>query len=141
MFERISQRSLTLKLGCATSINIWRESVVYDELTINECQKSDQGYSLLYCVRRGCPTDETHTTHKQGVIQVSVIDKWNELKEAGQTPVCIYPTCKQCDRLKSKMLKCLPSKVKIIQCTDDIDQTSTSRMWTTKATEHLKTLT
>ena len=91
-------------------------------------------------VRRGFPTDETITTLKQRVIQVSVVDKLNELKEAGQTPVCLFPTRKQCDGLNSEMLKCLPSKVKVIHCTDDIDQTSTSRKWTTKATEHLEKL-
>ena len=84
MFERISQKAITLRLGCATSINIWRDSVVYDELTINERQKSDQGFSkMLDCVRRGCPTDETLTTLNQRVIKVSVVDKFNELTEAG----------------------------------------------------------
>ena len=40
--------------------------------------------------------------------------------------------------LNSQMLKCLPSKVKVFVCTDDIDQTSTTRKWTKKATEHLE---
>ena len=85
VFERVSQKSLPLRLGCAASINIWRDSVVYDELTINERQKSDQGFTLLLdCVRRGCPTDETLSTLKQRVIQVSVVDKLNELKETKQ---------------------------------------------------------
>ena len=141
VFERVTQKSLTLRLGCAASINIWRDSVVYDELTINERQKSDQGFSLLLdCVRRGCPTDETLSTLKQRVIQVSVVDKLNELKEGGRTPVCLFPTRKQCDDLNSQMLKCLPSKVKVIECTDDIDQTPTTRKWTKKATEHLEKL-
>ena len=51
VFGRVSQKSLTLRLGCATSINIWRDSVVYDELTINEHQSSDQGFSLLLIYR------------------------------------------------------------------------------------------
>ena len=80
VFERVTQKSLTLRLGCAASINIWRDSVVYDELTINERPKSDQRFSLLFdCVRRGCPTDETLSTLKQRVIQVSVVEKLNEL--------------------------------------------------------------
>ena len=66
VFERVTQKSLTLGLGCAASINIWRR------------QKSDQGFSLLLdCVRRGCSTDETLSTLKQRVIQVSVVDKLN----------------------------------------------------------------
>ena len=137
VFERVTQKSLTLRLGCAASINIWRDSVVYDELTINERQKSDQGFSLLLnCVRRGCPTDETLSTLKQRVIQVSVVEKLNEPKEGGRTHVMSLPTRVQCDDLNSQMLKCLPSKVKVIECTDDIDQTSTTHKWTKKATEH-----
>ena len=36
VFERVSQKSLTLRLGCAMSINIWRDSVVYDQLTTSK---------------------------------------------------------------------------------------------------------
>ena len=35
------------KLGCATSVNIWTDSVVYDELTINERQKKDEEFSKM----------------------------------------------------------------------------------------------
>ena len=83
-------------------------------------------------------TDVTLSTLKQRDIQVSVVDKLNELKEADQTPVCLFPTRKQCEELNSPMLKCLPSEIKVIKSTDDIDQTSTTRKWTNKATEHLE---
>ena len=39
VFEKITQKSLQHKLGCATSVNIWRDVVTYDKLTINERQK------------------------------------------------------------------------------------------------------
>ena len=39
VFEKICRKSVCHKLGCATSVNIWTDSVVYDELTINERQK------------------------------------------------------------------------------------------------------
>ncbi len=39
VFEKVATQSLLFKLGCATSVNIWHNSVVYDELTINERQK------------------------------------------------------------------------------------------------------
>ena len=56
------------------------ECVVYDELTINERQKKDkESSSMLDCVRRGCPTDETVCTVNQRVIQVSVTDKFRSL--------------------------------------------------------------
>ena len=52
VFEKISKKSLCLKLGCAASISIWTGSVVYDELTINERQKKDDNFSIMLgCVR------------------------------------------------------------------------------------------
>ena len=36
VFERITNKALSYKLGCAASVNIRRDSVIYDELTINE---------------------------------------------------------------------------------------------------------
>ncbi len=38
--EKIATQSLLFKLGCATSVNIWHDSVVYDELTVNKRQKN-----------------------------------------------------------------------------------------------------
>jgi len=40
VFEKITQKSLSYKLGCASSVNIWRDCVLYNELTINERQKT-----------------------------------------------------------------------------------------------------
>ena len=63
MFERINNKPLTTKLGCMTSVDIWQENVVYDELTINERQKEDRAFSsMLDEVRRGCPSRETKCT-------------------------------------------------------------------------------
>ena len=54
------KESLLFQLGCAASINIWKNCVTYGELTINERQKNDPQFSsMLDCVRRGCPTEET----------------------------------------------------------------------------------
>ena len=33
VFEKVSNKSVALKLGCMTSVNIWQETVLYDELT------------------------------------------------------------------------------------------------------------
>ena len=76
---------------------------------------------MLDCVRRGCPTDETLCTLQQRVIQVSASDKFNELKESGQTPVCLFPTRKACDDLNNEMLTCLTSEVHELVCTDEVD--------------------
>ena len=73
VFEKISRKSVCHKLGCATSVNIRTDSVVYDELTINERQKKDEEFSkMLDCVRRGAPTEDTLHTLQQSVIDVSV---------------------------------------------------------------------
>ena len=47
VFEKICRKSVCHKLGCATSVNIWTDSVVYDELTINERQKKDEEFSKM----------------------------------------------------------------------------------------------
>ena len=57
---RTSLRIVFTQTRLCCLVNIWRDSVVYDELTINERQKSDAEFAtMLDCVRRGCPTDET----------------------------------------------------------------------------------
>ena len=112
MFEKITKKAILNKLGCVTSVNIWRDSVAYDELTINERQKSDAEFAkMLDCVRRGCLTDETISTLQQRVIDGSVTDKFNELSQGSQTPVCFFPTRKACQEFNNEMLQMLASKV------------------------------
>ena len=77
MFEKINNRSLTTKLGCMTSVNIWQEMVVYDELNINERQKKDQAFSsMLNEVRRGYPSQSTLQALKERVITAPTVDKF-----------------------------------------------------------------
>ena len=141
VFEKITKKSILNQLGCVTSVNIWRDSVVYDELTINERQKSDAGFAkLLDTVRRGSPTDETVSTLQTRVIHGSASDKFNELCSAGQTPVCLFPTRKACQEFNVEMLQALASKVHELSCTDQIDQTSSTRKWTKKAADQLEKL-
>ena len=49
VFQNITQKALLHKLGCTASVNIWRDLVVYDELTINKRQKSDVALILPRC--------------------------------------------------------------------------------------------
>ena len=117
VFEKVSTKSLLYQLGCAASINILKDSVVYDELTINERQKTDKRFSsMLDCVRRGCPTDETLCTLKERVIQVSIADKFNELQKSGKTPVCLFSKRKACDNFNAEMLQKLTAKVHELVC-------------------------
>ena len=41
VFQNVCNKVIAARLGCMTSVNIWRETVKYDELTINERQKRD----------------------------------------------------------------------------------------------------
>ena len=66
VFEKIDQKSLVSRLGCTTAVNIWQESVPYDELNINERQKKDPEYSsILNNVRLGISSDETLSVLQQ----------------------------------------------------------------------------
>ena len=140
MFQNITQKSLLHKLGCTTAVNIWKDSVIYDELTINERQKSDAAFvTMLDCVRRGCPTDEAIATLEQCVIGVPEAEKFNELHQSGQAPVCLFPTRAMCKTFSNEMLKQLTTKVHELVCTDAVDQTSTKK-WNKKAPEQLEKL-
>ena len=77
---------------------------------------------------------------KKRVVQVSVSDKFNELSQSGQSPVCLFPTRKACKEFNHEMLQELASEVHEIMCTDEIDQTSSTQKWTKKATEQLEEL-
>ena len=67
VFEKITKESLSFKLGCATSVNIWKDTDVHEELTINEQQKKDKPFAaMLDCVRCGCPIDETQPRWRTG---------------------------------------------------------------------------
>ena len=141
VFEKITKKSLSFKLGCATSVNIWKDTVVYEELTINERQKKDKPFAaMLDCVRRGCPTDETLRTFEQRVIDVPVADKFHELQKSGHMPVCLFPTRKACNEFNAQMLSYLPSEVHELACTDEVDETAGTRKWNKKAADQLEKL-
>ena len=122
-------------------MNIWKDAIEYDELTINERQKQNQEFSsMLDCVRCGCPTNETLSTLEKRVIQVSTSEKFVELQKSGQTPVCLLPTRKACREFNDEMLVSVYSKVHELVCTDKVDKTGGSRRWNKKAADHLEKL-
>ena len=84
-----------LRLGSGFVINIWKKTVEYDELTINERQKGDQEFfAMIDCIRRGCTMEKTLATlrkcltieknfwelSKQGKISNLPISKKKELQ-------------------------------------------------------------
>ena len=95
---------------------------------------------MLDCVRRSCPTKETILTPQQRVIQVPEAEKFNELQQLGQAPVCLFPTREMCKQFNSEMLHHVSSEVHEIVCTDEVDQTSSTKKWNKKAIEQLEKL-
>ena len=95
---------------------------------------------MLDCVRRGCPTDETVATLEQCVIDVPAAEKFSELQQFGQTPVCLFPTRDMCKTFNNEMLQQLTTEVHELVCTDEVDQTSSSKKWNKKAVEQLEKL-
>ena len=141
VFERICNKSITSKLGCMTLVNIWQDSVVYDELTINERQKKDQVFSsMLDKVRRGCPAQETVRAPKERVLSTPVVYKFQELMSSGQSPLCLFPTRQSCHDFNSEMLTKLDSELKEIKCVDEVDETKGTFKWSKKATKAMEKL-
>ena len=141
VFQTVSRKSLCQKLGCATSVNIWQESMEYDELTINERQKKDSDFSdMLDSVRRGAPTEKKLETLRGCVTDIPIPQLYSNLQLSGKTPVCLFPTREQCDRVNEQMLQGLNTEIQQITCSDEIDETKSTRTWGKKAAEQLERL-
>ena len=118
----------------------WRDTVVYDELTINERQSNDLEFStMLDSVRRGYPTDDTLNTLQKRVFSMPVADKFAELQRCSQTPVCLFPKRKACAAFNSEMLSSLPSKVHTL-CVPMKLTKPRARKWSKKAADQLEKL-
>ena len=141
VFDRITNKAVALKLGCMTSVNIWQDTVIFDELTINERQKKDQAFSsMLDEVRRGCPSPQTIQALQDRVIEVPVVDKFEALLASKQSQLCLFPTRKACEEFNSKILSRLEAEVIEVPCIDEVDETVSTFKWSKKATEKMKKL-
>ena len=69
-----------------------------------------------------------------------VAEKFFELQQLGKTPVCLFPSRKQCDELNQQIVEKLSTRVQEIPCNNEIDETSSTRKWNKKAAEHLQKL-
>ena len=95
---------------------------------------------MLDCVRCGHPTDETLSSLQKRVIQGSVADKFVELQQSKQSPVCLFPRRKACDHFNNEMLTRLSSQAHQVLCKDEVDETCSTRKWNEKAAKHLDKL-
>ena len=133
VFSQLTSKTIFNRLGCMSSVNVWRDTITYDELTINERQKKDVIYStILDEVRRGCPSDDSLSHLHKRKIDGSVAEKFKELSESGFHPVCLFPTRKGCEEHNMNMLSILDAKLEHLVCTDEIDETTSTRKWSKK---------
>ena len=138
VFSKLTNKVISSKVGCMGSVNIWKDTVTYDELTINERQKKDPAYSrILDEVRQGCPSEDSLDYLRKRIITVSVEEKYKQLRESGTQPVCLFPTCKACKEHNSNMLSALDAKLESFTCIDEIDETNGTRKWSKKAADAL----
>ena len=141
VFEKLNSTAILSRLGCMTSANIWQETVQYDELTINERQKNDKEYcTMLDEVRRGSPSTNTIQKLEERLLQVSAVEKFEELQQAGKSPVCLFPTRKACESFNSEMLDRLDASVVEVPCIDEVDETAGVSKWSKKAADQLSRL-
>ena len=141
VFEVILKKLLCHKLGCATSVNIWKESVMYDKLTINEHQKKDGKYSsILDSIKYSSPSEEAIATLQERVIDVTITEKFGALQSLKISPVCLFLTRKWCDKVNQDMLSLLESEKHFTACTDEVDETKSTAKWHGKAAKQLKKL-
>ena len=141
VFQNNSNRVIAARLGCMTSVNIWKETVVYDELTINERQKRDPEFGqLLNEVRVNSLSENTINQLQKRVIKCTAAEKFRELLGQGLSPVCLFATRKSCDQFNTDMLSKVGSEVACIPCIDEYDETASAVKWTKRASSELEKL-
>ena len=141
VFSKLSNKLIASRMGCMTSVNIWKEAIVYDELTINGRQKKDSSFvDVLDQVRRGSATQDSLECLKKQVISGTAVDKYIELCKNASSPVCLFPTWKACQDFNQQMLSALDAELHKFVCVDEIDETSSSRKWSKKAEKELEKL-
>ena len=81
VFENMVNKAILSRLGCMMSVNIWQETIMYDELTINKRQKTDMEYCVLLDeVRRGCPSSKTVALLNGRLIQGDAVEHFQNLQ-------------------------------------------------------------
>ena len=102
VFNKISNKLVKTRLRAANAVNIWKETVEYDELTINERQKGNETFfTMLDSVRHVSLTDETIDTLKSCVFNVSIQE---ELESEGNSPpICLFCKIASCQKINELM--------------------------------------
>ena len=141
VFQNVSNKVIATRLGCIASVNIRRETVVYDELTINERQKRDPEFGeLLNEVRVNCVSEKSVAQLRKAVITCTAVEMFQELLGQGLSPVCLFATRKSCDQFNTDMLSKVGSEVARLPCIDEFDETAGTVKWTKRASSELERL-
>ena len=93
-------------------------------------KKDHKCVKILHEVCQGCVSE---VCLWQRVIDGTVMDKFIELRDAGLSPICLFPTRKACNDFNYKMISTLDTKLQKIFCTDEIDETVSITKLTKKA--------
>ena len=105
VFERLNAKAVLYKLGCMISVNIWKDAVVYDKLTINQRQKSDpQFLFMLDEIRRGCPSQSTIDMLKERIILSLQAKTHSHI--FGKSAALLYAFFPPENRVKTLTVKC-----------------------------------
>ena len=125
VFNKISNKLVKTRLGAANAVNIWKETVEYDELTINERQKGDETFfTMLDSVRHGCLTDETIDTTKSRVL---IQEKYKELEsEENNPPICLFSKGEACQKINELMLESRKTDKIELACVDVVDESGST---------------
>ena len=68
------------------------------------------------------------------MIEAAEAENFNELQQLGRAPVCLFPTREMCKQFNSEILHHLSSEVHEIVCTDEVDQTLSTKNGTNSST-------
>ena len=139
---KLATNLVKTRLGTANAVNIWKETVEYDELTINERQKGDETFfTMLDSVRHGCLTDETIDTLKSRVFNVSIQDKYKELESEGNNPpICLFSKVEACQKINELMLESLETDKIELACVDVVDESGSTAKFDKKQEKKLEKL-
>uniref|UniRef100_A0A1X7UWY8 ATP-dependent DNA helicase n=1 Tax=Amphimedon queenslandica TaxID=400682 RepID=A0A1X7UWY8_AMPQE len=139
VFKKISNKLVKTRLGAANAVNISKETVEYDELTINERQKGDESFfKKLDSVRHGSLTDEAIDTLKSHVFKVSIQEKYKELQSEGTyPPICLYSRVDACKKINDLMLGLETEKIELA-CVHFVDESGSTSKFDKKQEKKLK---
>ena len=62
-----------------------------------------------------------------GLIKPPVVDKFEELLDANQSPLCLFPMHKVCQEFNMQMLCRLDAEIKEIPCIDEAHSSGTKK--------------